>query len=64
MIRFTNQEDPADTEEKKSGLDFKEEMKKMKVMEEEKQMSVCLKREKSVSESTITEVKYWKGNTG
>ena len=65
IIRFTNQED---TEEKKSGIDFKEEMKEMKVtemkeMKEEKETmshSVGLKREKSVSESTSTEVKCWK----
>ena len=47
--------------EKKGGMDFQEEMKASKEMEEKEMMSQSvMKREKSVSESTSTEVKYWK----
>ena len=45
-------------EEKKVETDLKEEKKEMKLMEETKEMiAQSVKREKSVSESTSTEVK-------
>ena len=54
---FATQEEAIDVKEKKGGIDFQEEMKASKEMEEKEMMSV-MKREKSVSESTSTEVKY------
>ena len=46
--------------EKKGGMDFQEEMKLTKEMEEQEMMSQSvMKREKSVSESTSTEVKLY-----
>ena len=58
---FATQEEAIDVKEKKGGIDFQEEMKLTKEMEEQEMMSQSvMKREKSVSESTSTEVKHWK----
>ena len=55
---IATQEEAVDIKEKKGGIDFQEEMKSTKEMEEKEMMSQSvMKREKSVSESTSTEVK-------
>ena len=58
---FATQEEAIDVKEKKGGIDFQEEQMASKEMEEQEMMSQSvMKREKSVSESTSTEVKHWK----